>query len=179
VFFVLVLSADTLVPALIGGPPHQPRTSNMLYFIGARYAISSVLRVLPNSLQSAMLGTFMYVVLLAIVRRQWIAATLVLVFVCGVILAEAGGDSIWRSLALAAVLGVVTMFVFLRFGVLALALAFYVNQVLNVVPLTIDLTRPHAGISTLALLIVAAMALYGYYVSRAGEGLLRRFSPLA
>jgi Protein kinase domain len=175
VFFALVASADTLAPAL-AAPPQQ---TNMDYFIGARYAISRVVRVLPNALQAAMLGTFMYVVLLAIVRRPWIAATAVLIFVCGVILAEAGDDSIWLSVAFAAVLGSVTMVVFLRFGLLALASALFANQVLNTVPLTIDLSRPHGGISALAMLIVAAMAVYAFYISRAGAGMFRRLLPPA
>jgi hypothetical protein len=177
VFFALVSSADTLVPALTGAPPLQPQFSNMQYFVGARFAISNMVRVLPNALQAAMLGTFLYVVLLALVRRQWIAAALVLLFVCGIILAEAAGEDVWLALAFAAVLGVVTMMVFLRFGLLALATALYVNQVLNVVPLTVDLSRPHAGVSTLALVIVAAMALYAFHISRAGEGMFRRLVP--
>jgi hypothetical protein len=69
------------------------------------------------------------------------------------------------------------MFVFLRFGLVALATALYVNQVLNVVPLTIDLARPHAGVSTLAILIVVALGVYGFTTSRAGDGLLRRLVP--
>jgi serine/threonine-protein kinase len=177
VFFVLVASADTLVPVLTGAPLERPQTSNMQYFIGARFAIANMVRILPNALQTAMLGTFMYVVLLAIVRRPWIAVTLVFLFVCMLILTEAGDDSIWLALALATVLGVVTMFVFLRFGLLALASALYVTQVLDAVPLTIDLSRPHAGVSTLALGIVAALAIYAFSISRAGEGMFRRLLP--
>ena len=173
VFFVLLGSLDTHLMWLTGGTP-QPETSNMNYFIGARYALANILRVLPNALQSAMLGTFMYVVLLAIVRRRWIAASLVLAFICGVILAEADSAHVWIVLSLSLVLAAVTIFVFLRYGLLTLATALYVTQILNVVPLTLDLSRSHAGISTLALLIVTALAVYGFHVSRAGEGMFRR-----
>ncbi|HJR60497.1 MAG TPA: serine/threonine-protein kinase [Vicinamibacterales bacterium] len=179
VLFLLVAHADTLLPAMAGASPQPPRTSNMSYFVGARYAISLMVRMLPNALQSAMLGAFFYVVLLAMVRRQWIAATLVLVFVCATFLAEASGQSIWLSLILAASLGVVAVIVFLRFGLLAFASALYVSQVLTTVPLTIDLSRPHAGISALAMLFVAALAIYAFYISRAGEGMLRRLLPAA
>jgi len=177
VFFAVVVSMGTLVPAVTGGALPPPQTSRMEYFLGARYALAAILRVFPNALQSAMLGTFMYVVLLAIVRRRWIAAALVLAFVCGVIIAEGGDESVWLTLAFAAVLSTVTMFVFLRFGLVALATALYVNQVLSVVPLTIDLARPHAGVSTLAILIVVALGVYGFTTSRAGDGLLRRLLP--
>jgi serine/threonine-protein kinase len=177
VFFTLLTSID--VSALTGGAAGQPQTSNMQYFIGARYAIARMLGTMPNALQNAMLGTFMYVVLLAIVKRRWIAATLVLIFVCGVILAEAGADNVWFMLTLAAVLGGVTIFVFLRFGLLAIASALYVNQVLHLVPLTIDPTRPHGGIALLAMLVVAALGAYAFYISRAGDRLFRGLLPAA
>ena len=173
VFFVLVSSLETFIPALTGAAPSQPVTSDMEYFLGARYAIATMLRVLPNALQGAMLGTFMYVVVLAIVRRQWIAATLVMLFVCGIILAESEVVTIWVALVLAALLGAVAIVVFLRFGLLALAAALYVNAVLQSVPLTIDLSRPHAGVSTLAILLVAALAIFAFHTSRAGEGMFR------
>jgi serine/threonine-protein kinase len=177
VFFTLLASID--VSALTGGAARQPQTSNMQYFIGARYAIARMLAMLPNALQSAMLGTFMYVLLLAIVRRRWIAATLVLIFICGVILAEAGVDNVWFMLTLAAALGGITIFVFLRFGFLAIATALYVNQVLHIVPLTIDPTRPHGGIAIVAMLGVMAIGSYGFYISRAGDRLFRGLLPAA
>jgi hypothetical protein len=179
VLFVVLGLLDGYVLALSGAPPLQPQITNMGYFIGARYALADMLRVLPNALQSAMLGTFMYVVLLAIVRRRWMAAALVLAFICGVILSETDSHHVWIILTLAVILSAVTIFVFLRFGLLTLATAFLVMQVLNTGPVTLDLSRPHAGISSLALLLVAALAVYGFHVSRAGDGLLRRLIPQA
>jgi hypothetical protein len=175
VFFALVTSID--VAALTGEVARQPQTSNMQYFVGARYAISSMLMMMPNALQNAMLGTFMYVVLLAIVKRRWIAAVLVLIFVCGIIVSEAADGSMWLIVLLAPVFAGVTMFVFLRFGLLAIATALYVSQVLNVVPLTIDLSRPHGGISSIAILAVVGLAVYAFHISRAGHGLMRRLVP--
>jgi hypothetical protein len=177
VLFVNIGLLDTYMLALSGAPPQQPQVTNMGYFVAARYAIADMLRILPNALQSAMLGTFMYVVLLAIVGRRWIAATLVVTFICGVILTEAGSPHVWIVLTLAVILGAVAIFVFLRFGLLTLAAAFFVMQILNTVPLTLDLSRLHAGVSSLALFIVGALAVWAFHASRAGEGLLRRLVP--
>ena len=82
-------------------------------------------------------------------------------------------------MASAIAVGVVTMVVFVRFGLLAFATALYVSQALTIVPLTIDFSRPHAGVSTLALLMIASLAVYAFHVSRAGEGMLRRLMPQA
>ncbi len=173
VTFVLVPALGSFIPALTGAPPDPPQLSDMAYFVGARFAISDMFRTVPGALQTAMLGAFFYVVLLALVRRQWIAATLALLFVCGLILAAIGTGAVWVWV-LAVALGIVTVVVFVRYGLLAFASAMFAAQMLNAVPLTLDLTRPHAGVSALAMLIVAALAAYAFHISRTGEGLFRR-----
>jgi hypothetical protein len=179
VLFVLAGSAGAIAPSLWSDAPPQLHTSNMAYFLGTRYALSSMLLVLPNAIQGAMIGAFLYVVLLSIVRRTWIAGGLVLLFVCSVILAEAGDDSVWMTMAFAGIAGVTTVVVFLRFGLLALATALSVNQILQVVPLTLDLTQPHGAASALALATVGGLGAWAFYISRAGEGMFRRFfSPV-
>jgi hypothetical protein len=167
-----------LDPSIITGRPMAPASSwNMSYFFGARFVVSGMLAMVPNALQGAMLGTFMYVVLLAIVRRRWIAATFVTVFVTAVVMAEGDGGSIWLTLGLAAVLGVGMMFVFLRYGLLAIASTMYVNQILHLVPLTIDPSRPHAAAAAFAMLAVMGIALYGFSATGAGGRLFRRLVP--
>lgn len=69
------------------------------------------------------------------------------------------------------------MYVFVRFGLLALAAALAANQALHVAPLTLDLTRPSALASTLCILTVVTVALYAFHASRAGVGLFRRLLP--
>jgi hypothetical protein len=51
------------------------------------------------------------------------------------------------------------------------------NQALHAVPLTTDMTRPHAAMGALTVLLFAALAVYAFHVSRAGEGLFRRLLP--
>jgi hypothetical protein len=54
-----------------------------------------------------------------------------------------------------------------------------VNQALQVAPLTLDLTKPHALASSMAIILVGGLAAYAFHISRAGGGLLRRFVPTA
>ena len=178
VFIALVAASDSLVLPLLGRGVEQPQPSNVEFLLGARYAVSGVLRTLPNSLQSSMIGTFAYVMLLAIVRRRWIAAGGMLVLLTMVIIFEDGGSL--RSLAivaLALVLAMPFIYVFIRFGLLALAAAMMTNQVMFVVPLTADLTRPHGVVSLLTVLALISVAGYAFHVSRAGEGLMKRLMP--
>ena len=122
-----------------------------------------------------MIGAFLYVVLLSIVRRTWIAGGLVLLFVCSVIVAEAGDDPVWMTVAFAGIAGVTTVVVFLRFGLLALATALSVNQILQIVPLTLDLTQPHGAASALAIATVGGLAAWAFSTSRAGEGMPKQW----
>jgi hypothetical protein len=149
----------------------------MSYFFGTRFVVAGMLSMVPNALQGAMLGTFMYVVLLGIVRRRWIAATFVTVFVATAVIAETGGGNAWVTALMAAMLGLGMMFVFLRYGLLATASTLYVNQVLHLVPLTTDPSRPHAAAAAFAMLTVMAIALYAFSMTGAAGRLFRRLVP--
>ena len=178
VFIALIAAADSLVMPLMGHGIEQPQTSNVQILLGARYAVSGILRTLPNALQSAMVGTFAYVMLLALVRDRKVAAAGIMLLLALVIVAEDGGSI--RSLGvvtLALLLAVPFIFVFLRFGLLALAAALMTNQVLQIVPLTADPTKPHAAVSALAIAVLVALAGYAFHTSRAGEGLFKRLMP--
>ena len=173
VLFAVAGAGDTLVQLLGGGDVRELSTSNMAYFAGARFSIANMLVVLPTALQSAMIGAFLYVVLLSIVRRHWIAGGIVLLFVCSILLSEIGILR-WQALTFGLLAGVVAVVVFLRFGLLAIATALAVNQILLIVPLTLDLSQRHATVSSLALIVVAGLATGAFVISRAGEGIFRR-----
>ena len=174
--FALLTSSVSVVMALFRGSTAElyPQLSNLTYFLGLRFPVSSLVRVVPNALQTAMVVVFLYVVLVAIVRKQQVAWAIMIVTIGGVIFAEDGGQNPWSSLIFGAVLGTVVLFAFVRFGLLTLAVTFFVNQVLHSVPVTLDLSQPHAAASTLALLLVAGVALTALYTSRAADGLFQR-----
>jgi hypothetical protein len=66
--------------------------------------------------------------------------------------------------------------VMLRFGLLTTMTFFAVNFLLNNAVLTLDPSRWFFPASTTLLLIVSALAFYGFYASRGGEPLLgKRF----
>ena len=177
VFFALVSTVDTLIPG-VAAHPGQPQLSNVAFFTGVRFGLATLLRLLPNALQTTMLMTFAYVVIVAVVRRTWIANGIALLLFVGVLLSESDGTtSVWTALLFAAILGPVALFVLLRFGLLSIAGAMLTNQALHSIPLTTNLTQPHAGLSTLTVLAIGAAALYAFHLSRAGEGMFRRLLP--
>ena len=69
------------------------------------------------------------------------------------------------------------IYVFLRFGLLAMAAALMINQAFFIVPLTADLTKPHATVSTLTIVTLLAVAAYAFHITKAGDGLFKRLLP--
>jgi hypothetical protein len=117
--------------------------------------------VLPNALQIAMFGTFIYVVLLALVRRRAAAIGILALLFSALVLAEEGGSGrLWVTLLFAAALVIPLLYAFIRYGLLTLATAMAVNQALQIAPLTLDLTKPHALASSMAIVVVGGLAAY-------------------
>jgi tRNA A-37 threonylcarbamoyl transferase component Bud32 len=173
--FALVTSSASVLVALFRGNIETlyPQASSLTYFLGLRFPVSSVIRVIPNALQTAMVVAFLYVLLLSIVRRPPIAWAIMIITIGGVIFAEDGGTNVWFPLIFGAILGSVVLFAFVRFGLLTLATTFFVNQVLHSVPVTLDLSQPHAAASVLVLTVVGGLALGALYTSRAASGLFK------
>ncbi len=76
----------------------------------------------------------------------------------------------------AIVVSAVYLAILVYFGVFPMALAFLVNFILGQGGLTADLSKLYAATSVWLLVLIAGLAAFGFYASRAGEPLLGRFS---
>ena len=80
----------------------------------------------------------------------------------------------WARLVLV-VAFVVSMVAALSYGgLLSLAVAFFVNQILNNAPMTLQPSMPYAPSAAAAMLIVFGLAVFGFYASRGGQPLFGR-----
>ena len=96
-----------------------------------------------------------------------------------VLITEGRDEKLWVTLLFPALLVVPLLYASIRYGLLALATSEAVNQALQVAPLTLDLTKPHALASTMAIILVGGLAACAFHISPAGSGLLRRFVSTA
>ena len=178
VLMSLVGHLDSLLLPWVTGESQQPQVSPVQYLLGLRFSLGALVRTLPNSLQSAMLATFAYVMLLTILRRGWIANLVIILLITAVVVAEDGiGGRVWLVVVIALCFAVPLIFVFLRFGLLSLATGLMTLQALGTAPLTADLSKPHGTLSAIAILILISIASYAFHVSKAGAGLARKFIP--
>ncbi len=103
----------------------------------------------------------------AVVRKTWIAATLVAV--AGAALGFGGTDLLWGWPMLWNVAaGLFAATILLRLGFLAFVAMLLVAGLLRG-PVTLDLNAWTLGTSLVTLLVVAALALYGFMVALAGR----------
>jgi len=164
----------TFVPTMLGGPPPMPRTSNLQFLLGARSAVGAILKMIPNALQNAMFVAVAFGFGRALFKRVWGGALLAGALLSIFILGESSGDSLLISLAFVAAFTIPMVGTLLYAGLLAEAVAFLINQVINNSPMTLDPSLPHASGAFWAILLVVGLAAFGFYTSRAGEPLFGR-----
>ena len=170
----LVSITAPLLLTLINGVPGQPRATSLQLLLGAAPALGFVLRSIPNNLQNGLFFAVAFGVGRAITGRVWggtlISAGLLSFFV----LSESGTDQFLIRLGFGAAF-VVPMIASLYYGgLLSLVIAFFVNQVLNTAPTTLQPSMPYAPVAFAAMLLVFGLAAVGYYASRGGQPLFGR-----
>jgi serine/threonine-protein kinase len=162
------------VASLVGAPPPQPRVTNLRMLLGTSSALSLILSMIPNNLANGFYVAIAFGGGRAATGRTLggaaIAAVLLGVFVLG----EAGGDQFLITLAFIAAFVIPLVAVLLYFGILPVVIAFFVNQVLNNSPLTLQSSLPYAPVSLWVMLLVGSLAAFGFYASRGGQPLFGR-----
>jgi tRNA A-37 threonylcarbamoyl transferase component Bud32 len=160
------------LPALVGdAPPPAPVYSNPVFLLGARFSVSAALSTIPNAMQGAMVGTFVFVMARALFGRVWPATGLTVLIFAAVIIAEAGFENAPLMLGVVTLVITPILFVFLRFGLISLITVLMTNQILANAPLTADLTQPHAAVGMWTLVALLGLAVWAFHTSRAGRGL--------
>lgn len=157
----LVLIADAPLAAfaakILGEAPPWPLTPNMRTLSGARFMLAQTLDGLDDSVTITLLMALGLVILRMIFRNSLVAAIGVGVSIALVIFAEGGAGRGPVSLVSPVLIGAITSFVLLRFGVLAFASCVFVATALMRLPVSLDLSSWYAGtaaIITLALIVL-------------------------
>jgi serine/threonine-protein kinase len=111
----------------------------------------------------ALAFALLFFLLRAVLRKEWLATG---AFVLIMAVLTHGGEPI--ATAFGVVWAAAFIFVFLRFGLLALVFGNYFQHFLQF-PLTTDSSAWYAGTSLFLLLVLAALAVYGFRIALAGR----------
>jgi serine/threonine-protein kinase len=117
---------------------------------------------------------FAFFLMTMILRRELLASFLVVglaVYFHLFFLGHPGDYPLIRASA-GILCGLLSLFVCRRFGILSLAVGLYVNWTLQFSPITPDLSTWYAAQSIVALIVVGALAICGFFFSRGHRRLL-------
>jgi serine/threonine-protein kinase len=166
---------DFLLRPALGFPALPPLVPSVVWLEGTRQMLLAVADVVFSSVLNALWIVFGLVVINLIVRRVWITAFIMTAFL---MMTTIGGvlesPPFWLGTIFALIIVSMMVFAILRFGVLATFVLFFVNFVLSNAVLTLDPSKWFFSTSLTLLLMVAALAVYGFYAARGGEPLLGR-----
>jgi len=151
----------------LGYPPSQPSSGPQSVFLGARMIVADVALWLIFGLFFWLAALFVLFLLRALLRKEWAAAVAwVLLFtVFGAAGSQFAPDVLLGNLIFSGL----AVFVLIRFGLLALVANFIVYYILHSFPLTTQGSAWYSGISLAGILLIAAMAFYGFYTSLGGR----------
>jgi serine/threonine-protein kinase len=122
------------------------------------------------SVQSGLVLVLLIVLLRLTLRRIWLAAPVAVVLLSLVGRNYLQGSGPWMQL-FPIVSALIVVLVALRFGLLALVIAYFVWEVTYGTPLTLDVAQWSAGGSNWTLAMLFALAAFAYYASRSGAPL--------
>jgi hypothetical protein len=167
---VYVAGPDLLYQSLGLAPP-LPLLPNLRMLVGPRYLLGEALGILPWAMLVTLGVTFLLFLLRVFFRREWLAAA---VFILAFSVPSfSTAEHPWIAVPLSMAIWAATVLVLIRFGVLAAVAQSLVQQLLLVTPLTRDVSAWYAGVSFVVVLIVVALAGFGFYASLGGRPLLR------
>jgi hypothetical protein len=128
--------------------------------LGGRVALASYLDAMPTAIFHALLFMLLLAVLRAVVHRPWLAAALAGVIILPIVIPRGvHAATAWPILGIGGV--GVCIWAMLRFGLVTLVVALFVQSTLNVSPITLDPRVWYADLTLFALAIVAAITTYG------------------
>jgi len=167
-----------LLPQTLGYAATAPRLgSDTDALFGAAQTISLWATAVLRQLQIAFGVVLLFVVLRLVTRRAWLAIGIGMAIVFYWWSTFAMTPVLWIELTYELLVVAAFTFVMIRFGLLAAAIARIVLGVCEAVPFTLQVSHWSATPSNWTLAAIVALALFGFYASRAGAPLFGRFAP--
>jgi hypothetical protein len=156
------------VPAWLGHPPLQPYFGPQWQFLGARPVIADLSNNLITSVAISFVILFTLFLLRALLRKEWLAAIVCILLIT--FFRPPTADP-FTAVTIVSILITtsLTVFLFLRFGLLAVVASYFFTNILGSFPLTTQMSAWYSGLSIAGILLMAAMAFYGFYTSLGGR----------
>jgi hypothetical protein len=130
--------------------------------------------MIPNNLSNGLFVAVAFGVGRAVTGLTSGGAALAGVLLGIFVLGETGGDRLLITSIFIAAFVIPLVATLLYCGILSVVIAFFVNQAINNSPLTLQSSMPYAPVALWTMLLVSALAAFGFYASRGGQPLFGR-----
>lgn len=110
----------------------------------------------------------MFFILRLILRRNWLAALVMSLLFC---IPSLGAQNPVIDALFTAPFFLAYLFILYRFGLVALTVLYFVDQLADTMPFVTPLNAWYTEGGLIALLVILALSLYGFQISRAGKPL--------
>ena len=134
--------------------------------LGLRYVIGDTFSYVVSPVMVALGLIFLFTLLRALLRRDWLAAA---IFALIFALLGITNDLSVLTFVASLVFSSLSMFVFVRFGLLALAVNIFMALPVNLLPLTTNSSTWYSGTTLFAIGLVLALAVFAFRNSLGGQ----------
>ena len=148
---------------LRGMTPAPPRSA---FLLGLSDTVGRAFGILADSAERGLAIMTVLVLGQVLLRRKWLAIALAGVLL---LMASLSGENYTVELLSGICMAALTIFVAVRFGILALCFAFLVNILFLEAPFSLDFSRWYAGRGLILAGLVAALAVYAFRISLGGK----------
>ncbi|HKV25932.1 MAG TPA: serine/threonine-protein kinase [Candidatus Acidoferrum sp.] len=166
VWLCIAEGGDNLLLPLFHKLPPMPGIPAAESLDGIRQSIGLLLQYTLIFLLYGLLIFFLFFLLRLVVRKDWIAA-LVVIVLGGV--TSTGGDYWVVTFVASLVIWLSILVILRRYGLLAVIVGLMVQNVLIVFPMTSHLSAWYGGSALVGLVAVAALAVFSFYRALAGQ----------
>jgi len=165
-----------LLPQALGYQASVPRLGfDTTSLLGGADTLTTWATVILRGLQGTFSAVLLFVVLRLVTRRAWIALGLGMVIIFLWWSTTSYTPVLWIELTYEIAVVCLFTFVMMRFGLLSAAITRIVVNVCEAVPFTLHVSHWSATPSNWTIAGIIALALFGFYASRAGEPLFGKF----
>jgi len=168
-FLSLGMHLSNALPCWFNVPGQTAIPGNQLALGSAQDVLSVLLGTLAGSIFPAFSITFALFLAKVLLRNYWLAAVATGILM---LLINLGAENVALELPFAILTTLVMMFVLLRLGTLAMAVAFFTTSLVNNFPITLDLSRWYAPHSLFMFGVLLVMLFYGVRLATGNKPLL-------
>jgi len=154
-----------------GLPPPVPESTAFKIFTGGRIVFAQLFSTVPTAIFNGLALMLMVVILQIILRNRWVAGGAFMLIFIGQTALQ--GGSAFNAYFIETIDVALLTFLVLRFGLLALTVYVFIQQIMAV-PLTTDTSAWYAWMGWFGVAVIAALVVYGARIGLAGQPLFGR-----